>query len=545
MAVNLLSYTGNAGLGIGSNPDIPVGNNNDLSVINNTMRDIMIMDNQRNMNLFRQKIQDRDTTNELIAKGQVPPGEILPQYRPVYEKAQQKVKDTFLKYGGNVINNPKAYQEYASAVRDLQDVAQHARANTVEVQRLQQEAAKELLPRRKEDIMKHAGKQLQQDFWNPITPYQQLHDFNIDDILSGVNPVTRTVQGQSPFETYDESYVDYSDILKNKRNQYINDMNVADSIDQFVDKLERYDPQQLGQTLDAVNKQLSRYNQERRLTPGMAGYVTPIQAVPAQGRLLIKEPKTDLAAKWALAQQQKFSTLTPKFNKDLAKFALDKERLSLQARKLNLDAAKAGAYIRNLDAKTKKFVSDQQALGTDVSKTYEDFVNGIQLMQTKEKASGKVVENLNVSYVDRLPQGYQFIAGPVMAVDKKGKPTGKITVEKLEPFISTDKSKRPYYITRYLNGQTGEDLSPDSKFVNDKYNEWRASGYPGTKEDMLKKLLKNGALEMVLQGKNGAANYTSMSQSAKALNALGTTKGEENIMNPPASEPFEPDNEPE
>ncbi len=62
---------------------------------------------------------------------------------------------------------------------------------------------------------------------------------------------------------------------------------------------------------------------------------------------------------------------------------------------------------------------------------------------------------------------------------------------------------------------------------------------------MLKTLLKNGALEMVLQGKNGAANYTSMSQSAKAINALGTTKGEENIMNPPASEPFEPDNEPE
>ena len=38
---------------------------------------------------------------------------------------------------------------------------------------------------------------------------------------------------------------------------------------------------------------------------------------------------------------------------------------------------------------------------------------------------------------------------------------------------------------------------------------------------------------MVLQGKNGAANYTSMFQSAKLINEQGGKKGEENIENPP------------
>jgi hypothetical protein len=62
---------------------------------------------------------------------------------------------------------------------------------------------------------------------------------------------------------------------------------------------------------------------------------------------------------------------------------------------------------------------------------------------------------------------------------------------------------------------------------------------------MVKTLLKQGALEMILQGKNGAANYTSMYQSAKTLNAMGTSKGDENIINPPTDAPLPVDQEPE
>jgi hypothetical protein len=50
---------------------------------------------------------------------------------------------------------------------------------------------------------------------------------------------------------------------------------------------------------------------------------------------------------------------------------------------------------------------------------------------------------------------------------------------------------------------------------------------------------------MILQGKNGAANYTSMYQSAKTLNALGTAKGEENIVNPPTEAALPVEQEPE
>jgi hypothetical protein len=65
--------------------------------------------------------------------------------------------------------------------------------------------------------------------------------------------------------------------------------------------------------------------------------------------------------------------------------------------------------------------------------------------------------NTDVVYMDKLPKGYQFINGPVIAVDKNGKATGKITVEQLKPFITTDKSKRPYYLPRYVDGHTGDE----------------------------------------------------------------------------------------
>jgi hypothetical protein len=62
-----------------------------------------------------------------------------------------------------------------------------------------------------------------------------------------------------------------------------------------------------------------------------------------------------------------------------------------------------------------------------------------------------------------------------------------------------------------------------------------------SRQQYIKGLLKGGGLELILRGQNGSANYTSMSQSAKAINALGTTKGEENIINPPAPISEEPE----
>ena len=537
MAVNLLSYTGTKELGVGSS-NIPVTPSNpNLEVINNTIRDVMLMDNQRNIMLFQQKVKDRDQLTEMIMKNQVSSGDILPEYRPIFDQAEKQAEKIFMDWGGN-LNDKEGFRKYQAAIQDLRDVATHAQGKTMGVRALEKEKSTKVLPRQQADYQRWLDQEKSKPFWEPVTPYQQLHDLAIDDITSDVDKFTGTSQDPNdPKISYQTTYVDYNDILRKKRNHYLNNLDKADSMNQLVDKLQLLSPDQLVPTLDSMDAQIDKYNKDRGFNPGDVGFVPRVKRANINGQTLIREPKIDFAAKYALTQQPEFITRTPKFDKDLAKYEIDKAKLGLQAKKLGIDANKARAYVRNLDAKTNKFIQDQQAVGTDIVKQYEDFVNGIAPLGTFEKSTGKIKERLNAVFVDRLPQSYRMIGGPVMETDKNGKPTGKITVGQLQPFTETAGTKRPYYLTRYVNPTTGEQLDPNSAYMSEKYNVWRTKGYLGTKEDMVKTLLKNGVLEMILQGKNGAANYTSMYQSAKTLNALGTSKGEENIINPPAETP--------
>jgi len=543
MAVSLTNYTGNIGLGVGAGT-APVGPTNpNLDVVNNTLRDIMLLDNQKNIMLFQQKIKDRDALTEMIMKNQVSSGDILPEYRQHFDQAEKQAEKAFQDWGGN-LNDKDGYRKYQAAIQDLRDISAHAQGKTMSLRELEKEKSQQILPRKQADIQRWINQEKTKPFWDAVTPYQQLHDFSVDDILAGVKPrATVTRDPNDPTISYDTTIIDYGDILGYKRNQYINDRDAADSIDQVYDKFQRLAPNQLVPTLDAMDAQIDRYNQERGFSPGVRGYVDHIKRVNVNGQTIINEPKTEFAAKYALSQQPQFVTRTPKFDKDIAKYGIDKAKLDLQARKLGIDAAKAGAYVRNLNAKTDKFVRDQMTVGTDISRMYTDFVKamqprGIRLSTKDDKETGR----LDAVFIDELPQGYQFINGPVVATDVKGKPNGKITVGRLEPFETTKGGKRAYYIPKYVDTQTGEKITVDSPIITDTYNDWRRkNNYRGSKEDVLRSLILDNQLELILQGKNGSANYTSMAQSAKTINAAATTKGEENIMNPPDSSPDEPD----
>lgn len=536
MAVSLTNYTGNAGLGFGSNASIPAtATNPNMEVINNAIRDVMLLDNQKNISLFQQKIKDRDALTEMIMNNEVSSGDILPEYRTHFDEAEKRATQSFEKWGGN-FNDKEGYRKYQSAITDLKDIATHAQAKTLSMRQLEKEKSAQVLPRKQAEYQQWIDRQKAEPFWNPVTPYQQLHDFAIDDILAGVKTFSREVQDPNnpdPAFKVTETYVDFDDIVRNKRSQYVNDQDAADSIDQMFDKFQRLRPDQLVPTLDAMDAQIEKYNQERGLSQGTRGYVPKINRAVVNGQTLIREPKTDFAAKYALANQGQFVSRTPKFNKDLAGYGIDKAKLALQARKLGIDAGKAGAYIRNLDAKTRKFLEQEQAAGTNVAKMYEDFVNAMKPKGILTKVAGKETGRTDAVFADEIPESYRLINGPIINTK-----SGKVVVGTLEPFVTT-KEKRPYYVPKYVNSQTGDQIGRDSDFIKQTFSTWRSGGYRGTVEDMMKTLLKTGALELQLQGKNGTANYTSMYQSAKALNALGTTKGEENIINPPDEIPQE------
>jgi hypothetical protein len=314
-----------------------------------------------------------------------------------------------------------------------------------------------------------------QPFWEPVTPYQQMFSFNMGDFDPWAKPQSKiTSDPKNPAFKYEEQYFDYGDILKNARYDYLNQNRAAASTDQLVDQLQLLRPDQLVSTLDAVDAQLDRYNQERGLTPGAPGHAPKIKRQVVNGQTLIAEPKVELAAKLRLSQERNFITRTPKFDKDIAKYGIDKAKLALLAKKAGYEGMKANAYAKNLDAKTNKFVRDQMTVGTDVSKMYVDFVKamqprGISLSTKDNKETGR----LDAVFIDELPQGYQFINGPVVATDVKGKPNGKITVGRLDPFETTKGGKRSYYIPKYVDAQTGEKITVDSPIITDTYNDWR------------------------------------------------------------------------
>jgi hypothetical protein len=546
---DLLSYTGDAALGLGSNPNIPaIPDKDNLAVINQTGRDLMLLDNERNLKIFQQKISDRDSLARMIMDDKVSTGDILPAYQGHFDSAKKRVEEAFFKWKGN-FNDTAGFNKYKEAVQQLKDVAGHAQTNTVEIKKLQQQQAGETLPKKKADMQRWIDQQSKQDFWNPVVPYQQLHDLNMDTFGKFVQPVTsvETPDKAKPYMSYDVTRVDFGDIQRRALNGYINDLDQANDIEQLLNKFQNYNQPGLNKALEAMNGQIEKYNQENGYAQGDSRFVLPIKTAKApNGATIIAESQVDFAAKYALANQQKYLARTPKFSKDLATYDLGLKRLDLAARKLGIEGERARAYVRNLNAKTEKYFKDNKDEATSVIKQYNDFVDnmqrgGISITHTDKRPSSLE----DAVFLDEMPQGYQLINGPVLAMkttkDKKGNivstPTGKITIGQLEPFVTTTKEKRPYYIPRYVNSQTGQKVSLSDKFFKEKFAETKSTGkYPGlTYDDYIRTLLKKGAIEMVLQGKNGAANFTSMSQSAKLINAQTAKKGGENVINPPES----------
>jgi hypothetical protein len=548
MMADLLSYQGNAGLGLGSTPGIPaIDAAANLNVINQTTRDIMLLDNERNMKIFQQKINDRDVLNRMIMDDKVATGDILPKYQDQFDKAKKSVENVFYKWRGN-FNDTKGFNQYKEAVQELKDVAAHAQTNTVEIKKLDQQIATEPLPNKQAKMKSFRDQQIKQDFWNPIMPYQQLHDMNLDTFAKFVQPMTtvETPDKNKPFLSYDVTRVDFDDIRRRTLNGYINDLDQTNDIDQLITKFQQYDQNGLKKSLDAIDAQIDHYNNEMGLKQGDKGWVTPVKRVTTtNGKVAIAESQPDFAAKFALANQGKYVTRTPKFQKDMANYDLGLKKLDLAAKKLGIEGEKARAYIRNLDAKTDKYYKENKDEATNVIKQYNDFIDNIKpgAIQITDKKTQKLEGVSDAVFLDELPGSYQYINGPIMAMtttkDKKGtvttKPTGKVIVGQLQPFVSTDKSHRPYYIPSYVDANSGEKVTLDNDNFRSKYQESKKQ-YPGlTYDEYIRALLKKGALEMVLKGQNGAANYTSMSQSAKLINAETTKKGRENVENPPGS----------
>lgn len=529
MANPLSNYVGNAGLGVGGNADIPVVGDNNLNVINNTVRDIQLLDNQKNMQMFQQKIQDRDNLTNLLLQNQVPPGEIEPQYQKYYDEASKKVQDEFDSWKGN-FNDTKGFQKYIGAVKDLQHVATHSRTNTEQLKQLQQQQAAETLPTKKKAIGDWIDRQKKQDFWNPVNPYQQMHDLNMDTFKGFVQDFTAQERDKTnPTVLNDTSYVDFDDILRKSRSAYINDLDKANDIQQLYDKFSAYDQPQLTKTLDAMDGQIDKYNQQRGFQEGQKGFVPHVNRAVVSGTTMIKEPMTDFAAKYALANQEKFATRTPKF--DFKMMEALRKNADLGLKQKDLARKWFDSNTKRLMANLKSRSLDQADDATKQFSQVWDTIGGrVQLPE-----SGNQAFNAGLGFkvdANTLPEGFQYTQG----INEKGQPIRLIPKDAEEVLDNKKKVigyKGGHYDVEYFvpKGATLAGKRKADKDYNlsqdDMYHMYERSGFKGTFKDFVQSKFNNKEIDYKLEGANGKADRVSSFISQMAAGNKATKKGQE------------------
>lgn len=395
----LTEYTGNAGLGAGSNGDIPVLGNENLDLVNQTGRDIMLLNAQQNQRLFQQKLNDRDTLRQMVIDGQVPPGEIDEKYRPVYDEAEKRSRDAFDKIKN--LNDTKAIEDYYKAKKDLQDVTDHARHNTLLLTGLRKEAAAQTLPRKQKAYMDWLNNQTTKtdsDFWSTVDPYQQTFDLNLKPILDSWKTGTRQLQSPDGLFTFDETYGDYGGTLKDLQGKYLEDADTAEDMRQLLSSYQNMPPSEVGRNIDAIDAQIDKYNKERGLTAGQPDFVPFVkrQQLP-NGQIAIAEMPYDFASKYALANQSTFKNQTSKFNKDLANFRVDLGELGVKQGRMKAQNAQDYASAENARANAEKTRAElKQMQDTDPNK-FNAFDKIIALSGGKDFVEGHKITPLDMS----------------------------------------------------------------------------------------------------------------------------------------------------
>lgn len=592
MAVDLLSYKGDVGLGLSTNTNIPAPTEGlPTQGVNQFIRDVMAMDEQRNMLQWKQKINDRDNMMAMIAADQFPAGDVLPEYMPDIEAAREAQIKAFDKWRGNP-NDLKGFAEYKRASQKAKDTAKMAQINTTGIRQLDQLAAQEEIPEYADEVKQFRDRQLKKGLSDVIDPFQKTIRLNavelkdallkgaIDDGTVKTPPELATTQkttitntggkvketqttttapvkgGKAPKVTGGvvpsgapglsrtaDSFYDYDRVYGNAIQEYATNPKVREYQNLLLGSVSSMQPQRAKEFIDTINKRLNDYNTQRGLAPGQAGYAKPMElgtdvVVDPTGQLQIALPAPEFAAKAMLADVDGdyFQPGQEVFNKDMADFWLKNQKLKLDAEKLGLDRSKAKAYIDNVRARTKKLMDSgvsEEDVTTVANQFTDDFSIGNVIERTTTvdgKSTKSVVGDANVFYIDKIPTGYQNVIGPVYDIK------GKLTTKSLEPFVNSV-GGRPYLKGKIYNAD-GTEVKSDAKSIRQAYNDSKKAGFGGTYDDYktfvessFRDDIRSGRKSVIMIDANGnKITPNSIKDAFKLINNQTTKKGQQQLF---------------
>lgn len=541
---DLLSYQGNAGLGVGSTgASAPLGPNDNLKVINDTGRDVMLLDAERNTKIFQQKIADRDNLTDLILKNQVKAGEIDPKYHKEYDSAQADVEKAYDEWGGN-FNDKDGYRKYQEKVTHLQDVATHAQVNTLELKKLIQQRSQETLPWKQKELDEHIAKQQGKDFWDHVDPYQQMFSFSIDPINKLYKAATTSVTSPDKLWKMDITHSDYAGTLKNAQGEYLNNGEGAEDMREFLGHVDKYDPVQKTRFIESINSQLQKHNGDLGLQPGDPGYADPIQTVMGpDGQMHIKASPVDFSAKYALAQQDKFLVQgQPQFQKDYGAYQAKLADTDIKKAKLGVDWYNAKTRRGALTMKQKQ-LDKMTASEKEFSQNYDKIGDAIQLPEPSSTGNVKIGKGGDAFVIDTkdIPEGSTYINGlgpngqPLQLLPKgvdfsKGSKDPGIVRDKSGNVISY-KGGNGHYDTNFFvpAGAVigGKKVSKDIHLTpKEMYKLYTHSGYEGSFQDFVKGKMSDNEIDYQIEGANGKADRVSSYVSQRAMSNKDTKKGQ-------------------
>lgn len=498
----ILSYRGDAGLGLGGNADIPAPAVKDLQGLQQVGRDIFLTDVARNQQLFQQKIKDRDTLLQAIDSGDLKVGDLLEQDTPYVKEGLNALDKAWADRVKRGVNDIDATLAYKKALREAQDRVTQAQARKVFRDQEQGALSKETLGRRQKARKENLDKVIGGGFWQDLTPYQQTHDLNFDPINAYPKVVTTEfTDPKNPLMKGKKSVIDFAQVQGAAQKDFLENNDIREDQIGLFESIQSMPEEKLVPALGTMAKRLDEYNRQRGFLKGDPNYLELNVAEGPNGELIINETVPDFAAKWALANQPMYATSTSSLDKDAANYQLGQERNRIAA-------ANAGA--NQLRART--YAALQQKKLSQMNEN-EKRVMGIWpkiISQVKTAKNG-----VDVVWSGDIPKGYANING----LNAKGEPI------RLTPF--KNKGGAEFFKVKYKDGD-GNDIN-----LLELYNSSEAKKNGYSFEEVRKTLLKNGGVNMEIQGENGTGDFNSAMETARSLSNKLSSGKEEPIFQEP------------
>lgn len=316
-ASELMSYTGNAGLGLGSNADVPVSPSKPLDFVNTVIRDIAARDFQKNIIKYDQQVKDRDKMMEALSSGAVKVGDILQEDMAIIKQVGDKQLEAFKKWMQKGYGDIDAATEYKRATREFQDAVTQAEMRKLVDANEGAKIAGEKIPKYAEVRRAHLDKFKKGDFYGNWNPFQETNRLNIGEILA--LPKARTeevVDPKRPFEKGKRTYFDWEDTRKALSN-YSTTPEGLYNLQLFKEGITSLPGVELIDKIKLTNQTL-----RQRGIPEIVATQMP------NGQWEVNEKLDELAAKFAIAAQPKMDETVWEFDKVKSDRDIDLKRVA-------------------------------------------------------------------------------------------------------------------------------------------------------------------------------------------------------------------------